>query len=430
MKRLLIILFLLGVGLGVLTAYSIDDAPTISQSVRLSQSQLVRIEHFIRANNPEDIKAGKITQTRINQPDLNLLMSYILQRMEVNIPSFEKRRVGGLVALNENNAKIQFSIGLSEYGSEKFLNVSAGFSTDNKDDVFTYKLNTLSIGEITVPSIVANFLAHKTHEKLKENFDEYDLVSQSIKNLEVGNQNLTVKYYFDKKVVENIQRKLTARVIPENLRQALIAQSNQLAYSSQRLELQPSINELFKPMFALAQERSIVNDPIIENKAVFIVLGSYSINKSITKYFDEKNQYAIRPYKIYLNKRHDLSKHFLVSAAISSMVDKALAKTIGLKKEEGDSDGGSGFSFVDMAANYAGIRLASFAIENETQARQVQYYLAEVKLENEYMPSTDKLAEGIFRTDLGSSFKSSEQYMKTEALIIERIQQLSIYKKP
>jgi len=429
-KRLIILLFILGVGLGILTSFIFDDAPLVKPSAELSQRELTRIEQFIRKNNPQDIKEGKQVKTQISETDLKLLISYILQRLEVNIPKFAERRVGSLVSLQKNKAKIKLSFGLPEYGKDKYINITAEFVTKNEDENFDAGLKKFRIGEIELPAVVVKLLADKIHADLKDRIEEYDSISLAIKNIQIDEQKLTLNYDFDKQVVERIQRNLTSRVFPESLKQALIAQSNQLAFSSQRLEMQPSINVLFKPMFELAQERSQLHDPVIENKAVFIVLGAYVLNKNITQYFDQNNRYIIKAHKLYLQKRHDLSRHFLASAAITSIADSSLAKTIGLQKEIGDSDGGSGFSFIDLAADYAGIKLAKFATANEMQARQIQYYLAAVKQENEYMPETDKLAEGIYRTDLNSGFKSSEQYIEMEALIIDRIQQLAVYKIP
>lgn len=426
-KRLIILLFILGVGLGILAGFAIDNAPTIKPSAELTQRELTRIEHFIRHNNPQNIRDGKQVKTNISQADIKLLIGYILQRMEVNIPTFAKRQVASLVSLHENTAKINLSVGLPEWGSEKFLNVHAVFAVKNEDDFYSVELKALSIGEVNLPPIMAKFLGNKIHTDLKGLSEEYDLISQSIKNIVIKKRKLTLNYIYNEKVVAQIQQDLTSRIIPENLRQALIAQSQQLAFSSQQLEMQPSVNELFRPMFELAQNRSQASNPITENKAVFIVLGGYVLNKNITSYFDASNQYTIKRHKLYLHKRHDLSRHFLVSAAVSSIADPELAKAVGLQKEVSDSDGGSGFSFIDLAADYAGIQLATYATENELQAKQVQYYLAAVKDENEYMPAIEKLAEGIYRTDLNTGFKSSEQYKEMEALIIERIKHLPVY---
>ena len=57
--------------------------------------------------------------------------------------------------------------------------------------------------------------------------------------------------------------------------------------------------------------------------------------------------------------RHDLKQHFFISAGLQAASDANIAFTIGEFKELLDSDkGGSGFSFDDLAADRAGLRLA------------------------------------------------------------------------
>ncbi len=58
--------------------------------------------------------------------------------------------------------------------------------------------------------------------------------------------------------------------------------------------------------------------------------------------------------------RHDLAQHFGVSAALTALLGAKAAEAAGLLKEWLDSgEGGSGFSFADLAADLAGIELAS-----------------------------------------------------------------------
>jgi len=425
--RLLIGVFIIGVLFGILTVNSLENSPRVKPPAELSQYDLKRIEQFIRTNDPQKIKAGQLVSSRISQSDLNLLLHYIIQKMAVRSPEISKRQINSYVKLQNNQADIHLSISLPELSGPKYLNISASFVTNNENDYFELNLKSLTIGKITVPGFISELLIKKIHNKLMYDVTEYSLISNSIKNIVFSKQKLKLNYLFDEQFISKMKEKLKARMIPENLRQALIAQTTQLAYSSQALELQPSIDVLLKPMFELAMERSKTGDPIVENKAVFIVLAAYSVNKNISQFFDKDQLYKIKAHKVYLANRHDLSRHFLVSAAITSVADLELAKLIGLEKEMGDSQGGSGFSFVDLAADYAGARLAKYAVENESQARTIQYKFATLQHESEYMPSIENLAEGIYRTDLNSGFRSSEQYVEMENLILKRIQQLSIY---
>jgi hypothetical protein len=65
---------------------------------------------------------------------------------------------------------------------------------------------------------------------------------------------------------------------------------------------------------------------------------------------------------VTLAGRDDLAKHFTLSAALAAAADPAIGRALGTWKELDDSlAGGSGFSFVDLAADRAGLRLGEAA---------------------------------------------------------------------
>ncbi len=65
---------------------------------------------------------------------------------------------------------------------------------------------------------------------------------------------------------------------------------------------------------------------------------------------------------VALAGREDLAKHFALSAALAASADPAIGRALGTWKELHDSlAGGSGFSFVDLAADRAGLRLGEAA---------------------------------------------------------------------
>ncbi len=100
--------------------------------------------------------------------------------------------------------------------------------------------------------------------------------------------------------------------------------------------------------------------------------------------------------RITLRKRNDLARHFWVSAGLTILSGEKQALAIGVGKEMMDSTpGGSGFSFVDLLADQAGIRFAANAMRDEASAIAIND-LIEKKLEiHDVFPSIDELPEGI-----------------------------------
>lgn len=73
-----------------------------------------------------------------------------------------------------------------------------------------------------------------------------------------------------------------------------------------------------------------------------------------------------------LHDRHDLAQHFTVSMGLTALLGEKAAESAGLLKELLDAqEGGSGFSFADLAADLAGIEFARIVIEKPARLAAV-----------------------------------------------------------
>lgn len=80
---------------------------------------------------------------------------------------------------------------------------------------------------------------------------------------------------------------------------------------------------------------------------------------------------------VSLAGRDDLAKHFALSAALAASADPAIGRALGTWKELDDSlAGGSGFSFVDLAADRAGLRFGEATTDPERAARLMSRLVA------------------------------------------------------
>lgn len=89
--------------------------------------------------------------------------------------------------------------------------------------------------------------------------------------------------------------------------------------------------------------------------------------------------------------RDDLAKHFFVSAHLVALAGSEAARMAGLVKELSDTQGGSGFSFCDMAADRAGIMFANAVLSGELSLNEV----ATLFTVEGFLPSVDDLREDI-----------------------------------
>ncbi|WP_148074919.1 M12 family metallo-peptidase [Bythopirellula goksoeyrii] len=123
--------------------------------------------------------------------------------------------------------------------------------------------------------------------------------------------------------------------------------------------------------------------------------------------------------------RTDLAKHFFVSAHLAVALGGSNARGVGLAKEVLDANGGTGFSFVDMAANRAGIIFAEKILAGKVEVEQ----LADGFTVSRYLPELDGLAEGIRGDKLRTQYAKNDGALLNAELqkIEQRILGLPIY---
>jgi len=124
--------------------------------------------------------------------------------------------------------------------------------------------------------------------------------------------------------------------------------------------------------------------------------------------------------------RRDLAQHFVVSAYLAAAGGTELATSSGLMKEMADANGGSGFSFVDMAANRAGIVFAGHVLHKRVPLKAVGDEFTVVG----YMPNIDELPEGLTATELLGEFgpQNDDRFQRELKRIDQRLLQLPAYR--
>jgi len=168
---------------------------------------------------------------------------------------------------------------------------------------------------------------------------------------------------------------------------------------------------LLEIAFAYAEDNSHGTDAVLPNRAAILALGKILGDDNVARVGGRdldlgppEDRLALRR-RILLGGRGDLSQHFWVSAALASLSDEARSLAVGLSKEAMDStSGGSGFSFVDMAANSAGIRLAVAATRNSPAAHTMQTRIRRGVEVSDLLPSLRGLPEGITRDQLQADY--------------------------
>ncbi len=105
-----------------------------------------------------------------------------------------------------------------------------------------------------------------------------------------------------------------------------------------------------------------------------------------------------------LQGREDLAKHWAISALLGATLGADATRAIGEWKELSDSlAGGSGFSFVDLSADRAGLRTARAAVAPDTAAATVRR-LAAIDQDRLLPPAVTRQAEGMTRAQFNARY--------------------------
>lgn len=278
-KWLFIGFFVVGMLLGMLAANSLDDYSSVPQASPLTNEQLKGVKKFIKLNRPANLQSGQVASSHISQQDLNHTLNYLTQK----IPHILRNRLRAKSVFDKQQALLQVSVQLPRNPVGEYLNITTTVRSINAENKPLIEIQSMKIGSNTLPNFVARFVVNNIHQQLMLSAADYSSIVTSIQSIDFKNKKLSVGYVWDRQTAEKLKAQLSSRVISKQLKQALIAHANHLARISHKLPTKPNFNDLLKPMFSYAMLRSKQHNPITENKALFITLGAYSLNKNIPK---------------------------------------------------------------------------------------------------------------------------------------------------
>jgi hypothetical protein len=200
-----------------------------------------------------------------------------------------------------------------------------------------------------------------------------------------------------------------------------------------------SLVSYFQLLFRQAQARTAVyqDEPDRaqkENQAVLLAMAQLLGGRNLQLLVNEvKTSPGSKPPRVTLARRPDLQQHFIYSATIHLLTNQNVSDTVGEAKELLDSiKGGSGFSFVDLLADRAGVRFAQIAIGSPSSAAALQQFFSQERSEAELFPPKARLPEGISQQNFEQKYQSvdSADYRKMLADINLRLDALPLYQIP
>jgi hypothetical protein len=419
-KTFLVLTLVLLLGTAVfVTVAGLQSTPLVGPPKRLSHQDLARIKQLLSQHNPRQMRKQEVRTLLLTQRDLNLLLTYAAPMS----PSTNIR-----TNLRRDGMTLELTVQVPHTVLGDYLNITANFVANDKQ----VRIKQLSIGELQLPGWILQPMFMQLHRLMLTRYPEYRTLAEAIIGYRFQVDRLIVRYQSDSNLVTRLQQSGKAFVFPERDSRRILIYHQELArlaekYSSRRL----SLEKVLVPLFRLAATRAAEHgEARAENRALIFTLAIHSLGMDIGHFI----HLPATPRRISLHLsllgRYDLAQHYLLSAALAISAGGNFANAIGVFKELDDSRGGSGFSFADLLADRAGIRLAGMATETEQQARVLQQRMASAHSETDFMPDIDDLPEGIMELEFKRRYNDldSENYKIIEKEIEERLSRCRIYR--
>ncbi|WP_428355260.1 hypothetical protein [Methyloprofundus sp.] len=287
-------------------------------------------------------------------------------------------------------------------------------------------IDSLYIGKISVPDRYAGLFIDTAIEHTRLN-KYLQLISKNLTVFRIQAQQLHLVYQSPDSTSNNIQRLLT----PEIDNRALDQYQQKLdeALRTHDPDWRLSLSNVLQPLFQLAQQRSTADNAIAENRLAIFIANRY-VNQYPGSTAYKENKSTLR-YSVFLYKRIDMAQHFMWSATFSALGNSHLANILGIEKELSDAKKGSGFSFIDLAADRAGIYFGKQATASPELALQIQQKMAHIKNYQAFMPEIRDLPESLSSEAFTQQYQSiySPEYQRVLQDIDQRIAASEIYQQ-
>ena len=399
--------------------WGVQEQPVLLTGQRMNYEHVTRLHRLMKDHDPRRMRAGETKQLVTVEDDLNLALQYVMSNLKDS---------GAKVDIDNNKATLTLSVGLQPFKLQGYLNATAALVQKGNN----FWLEDIRISAIAIPNRVSRILSWLSH-RLLLNFESYRNGLGAIDELKFRPDQLELTYQWRPELLKEIaiaHRELFSS--PEE-DERFVFYAQRIAEISRKLHIIAPAELMLKPLFNFAYLRSATEEQAaLENRALLSALGVYMAGNTAQQLMGRQEKHprerAVRRY-LTLAGRYDLAQHFILSAYLSSSAGDGVADGLGLFKEFKDSQGGSGFSFADLAADRAGRKLAQLAID-PSRARNLQQQIISATNENDFMPSIESLPEGIQELEFKARFASlgSDEYRVIENEIERRLKACRAYR--
>ncbi|MDP1864540.1 MAG: hypothetical protein Q8K52_11625 [Thiobacillus sp.] len=411
MKRLIgwsVLLAVLG-AFTVLPWLMLENKPAIEPPAEFHRTDLAWIKSLFQKHDPRSKTPDVVYSIQLDETELNRLLNYAV----------ELRRVSGIAAeITPGLATLTATLTMPTNPFGRFLNITAEVA----DVPGGIRIQSLQLGNLPLPGFLADWTARLIHTWLRRD-PTYAALVDAFSKVSFRENQATLDYRWQPELLTRIERKSADLLIAPEDQARMIAYAGQLDALVKRYPQGSTVPlvQVIAPLFAHAS--ALGKNAAEENRAALTAVAAYLSGISLTRLLESDSKSIRRAPRVLLSlyARRDFAEHFMISAALTVNGSSRMANAIGLIKEEEDATKGSGFSFTDLAANHAGVRLGELATGDS--AVRIQQKLATARSDADLLPDFRNLPEFMPQAEFERRFGQvgSSRYQKILARIDSRL---------
>jgi len=403
----------------ILLAVLLESRPRITEVPPITPEDRARLEQMLRVAGD---RADEPSELRFDTADLTgIAAAWLGARSSPAKVTFSGAG---------DRLTCELSAPLPDAGAPRFLNLRAEMRPRIAGGSIDPGLVALRIGPVDLPAVVVPALGRLVAQSLRripeagrlvDTVDELSFESGSM--VIVADADRAAGAFADS-MASSSGASARMRDNARAIMRALVVECEPIPPGDGRFEA------LLRAAFRIAGDRSGADDHVEQNRAALVALGIQIGDPRVRRVagFPATEEMPAFPWlydaRTTLRGRNDLARHFLVSAALRALSTRDFGMTMGLFKEQLDAvDGGSGFSFADIAADMAGLRLADHAIDPRRAAR-LQREIQDDASADTLLPSLEGLSENLSQAEFATRYgsPSDDRYHEVIRLIEARME--------
>jgi hypothetical protein len=416
LRRLLLAAAVAVLALEILAVLLVGREPWVWQRPASAQHYFAATRSILHSTAQSPGQA-KVRSIALSEEDLTAVANFVLARK--SLEGYAQAKIDG------RRLVVWVSVRLPVRFADYYLNLKLTVD-DAEPQAFVrqVKAGLLALPKPLVPAL-GWWLTHTTH------LGRYvHLTAPLLQSVRIGEGRLRIALNWEPEIMGQAQDLVADLADKERLRVYHAKLAEVLAQAQTRRFI--GLGLLVRPLFALAKERSDAEggDAREENRAAILVLAAYANGKSLAPaIFAGEEAPGLARREVLLNRRVDAAQHFTASAVLAISGHKAFADMVGLAKEFNDTHGGSGFSFIDLAADRGGALFGKMAVGSDESARRLQQILSQTQEESAFMPPAADLPENLQGDDFIQQFGdiNSAKFLALKQLIEARIAACRLY---